>query len=284
VIPVAGLGTRLLPSTKEQPKEMLPVFVRNSEGQVHLKPILHLVFEKLFDAGFREFCFVVGRGKRSIEDYFAVDREFVSRLSSKNKISRVADELNEFYRKVNESTIFFTTQPEPKGFGDAVFRARFFTGTEVFLVHAGDDIILSKDNNHTQRLNRISERYDADVVLLLEKVQDPRKYGVISATKVDKNTYRVHKIEEKPRDPKSNMAATGVYLFNSIIYQAIENISPDENNEIQLSDAIQYLVDHKYKVYATILHKDERRIDIGTPESYWSALNYFFKTNLLFRK
>ena len=271
VIPAAGLGLRLLSATKGQPKEMLPLFVKNHDGETRLKPLLQLVFESLYDAGVREFCFVVGRGKRVVEDFFTPDDSFVKQLRSKNR-STLAHELSCFYEKLRNSVVMFVNQPEPRGFGDAVHRVRTFTNGECFLVHAGDDLIVSKRRNHLARLLNIFKIYDADVAFFVEKVKDPSQYGVIKGTEVDSKIYKVDDIVEKPAIPPSNMAIVGIYIFTDKIFGAIEQIKPDENGEIQLTNAIQKLVDEKRKVYSLELMRDERRVDIGTPESYWKAL------------
>jgi len=119
VIPAAGLGTRLFPATKEQPKEMLPIFSTATNGDVSVKPVVQMVFEQLYDVGFREFCYVVGRGKRGIEDHFTPDSNFVRLLEGMGKNGQ-ATELEDFYEKLRTSTIMWVNQPEPKGFGNAV--------------------------------------------------------------------------------------------------------------------------------------------------------------------
>ncbi|MEM2294189.1 MAG: hypothetical protein QXX41_13030, partial [Nitrososphaerota archaeon] len=118
----AGLGTRLLLATKEMPKEMLPLFSSGRNVDLLLKPVLQLIFEQLYDLGFREFCFVVGRGKRSIEDHFTPDYNYIELLKGKNKVNLVKN-LEEFYQKVEKSIIFWVNQPEPRGFGHAVLMA-----------------------------------------------------------------------------------------------------------------------------------------------------------------
>jgi UTP--glucose-1-phosphate uridylyltransferase len=123
VIPAAGSGTRLLPATKQQPKEMLPVFAYAAGGQLCVKPLIQLVFESLYGTGIRQFCFVVGRGKRSIEDQFTLDGVFVEYLEKHMKHAQ-AREMQEFYSKVRSSSIVFVNQAEPAGFGDAVLRAK----------------------------------------------------------------------------------------------------------------------------------------------------------------
>ncbi len=271
VIPAAGLGTRLLPITKEFPKEMLPVFFKGKGDVLCLKPILQSVFEQLYDGGFREFVFIGGRGKRAIEDHFSPDESFIENLRGKNKDGLV-EELHEFYRKVNNSTIVFLNQPKPKGFGDAVHNAKIFTGDEPFLIHAGDDLILSRNNNHLKRIVKVFEDYNADVVFLVEEVKDPRRYGVIIGDEVKQGVFEVKKIFEKPQEPPSNLGVIALYIFKPIIYRAIEKVEADKSGEVQLTDAISLLLDWKFKVYAVKLKPSERRIDLGTPETYLEIL------------
>lgn len=178
VIPAAGLGTRLLSVTKEQPKEMLPVFARGKNGDLCLKPIVQLVFEELYQVGFREFCFIVGRGKRAIEDHFTPDLSYISMLDSRRKNGAAAD-FEAFYKMVEGSTLVWVNQPEPRGFGDAVLNAKAFVGGDDFVVHAGDSHFLSTDADHLRRLMRASEDLRADACFLVQEVDDPRRYGVV---------------------------------------------------------------------------------------------------------
>jgi len=240
VIPAAGLGTRLLPVTKELPKEMLPVFVKGSDGSLLLKPMMQQIFEELYDVGFREFCFIVGRGKRAIEDHFTQDYNFISSFKTKNNM--LVYDLEKFYEKLGDSIIVFTNQPRPKGFGDAVLRAESFVGDEPFLVHAGDDLILSKDNVYLKRLIQIFSEFDSDGVLLVEEVDDPRKYGVVVGEEIDDRLYRVNRIVEKPETPPSNLAVVAIYIFSPKIFDSLKKIGVDERGELQLTNAIQRLV------------------------------------------
>ena len=282
VITAAGLGTRLLPATKEQPKEMLPIFTRSANGGLCVKPFIQIVFEQLYDAGFRDFCFIVGKKSGIIEQHFTWDNGLVGRLLKKNKVDLI-NELSDFYKKASECNIVFINQIEPRGFGDAVFYARSFTKREPFLVHAGDDLILSKSNQWLKRLIQIYKNYNAEAVFCVEKVKDPRKYGVITGKRISTDLYIVSSIKEKPSSPPSNLAAIAIYIFSPKIYDAIKKTIPDINNEIQLTDAIQYLVNNNHNVYALELKKGERRMDIGTPESYWQVLEnikrYFTSLN-----
>jgi UTP--glucose-1-phosphate uridylyltransferase len=271
VIPAAGLGTRLLPITKELPKEMLPVIALMKNGQLSLKPVLQAIFEQLYDVGFRDFAFIVGRGKRAIEDHFSPDDDFVKYLTKKDK-KDFAEDLEEFYKKINNSNLVFINQPKPKGFGDAVSRAAPFTGKENFLIHAGDDLIISKDNDHLKKAKRLFEQYDADALFLVEEVLDPRKYGVITGKEIKPGIYQVTNIIEKPIKPPSNLAVIALYILKPIIYKAIKEVKPDKNKEIQLTDALKLLLEWNCKVYCLKLGPNEKRIDIGTAESYLEML------------
>ncbi|MEM2149364.1 MAG: sugar phosphate nucleotidyltransferase, partial [Nitrososphaerota archaeon] len=236
VITAAGLGTRLLPLTKEVPKEMLPIFVEGSRGELLLKPLVHVIFEQLYSIGTREFFVIVGRGKRSIEDYFTPDLGFIQLLRSKGK-NDYADEMERFYEMIYESVIVFLNQPEPKGFGDAVLRARELIN-EPFLVHAGDTYIASENLEHLKRLIDVYLRYDCSATLLVMEVEDPKPYGVIGGRRVEDDVWIVEKVEEKPDKPWSNIAILPVYIFKPEIFDCLSSISPGKGGEIQLTDGI----------------------------------------------
>ena len=275
VIPAAGLGTRLLTVTKEVPKEMLPVFAKGVR-LVLLKPILQLIFEQLYQCGFNEFCFIVGRGKRAIEDHFNKDSSFIDYLIYKGKRD-YAEELKAFYTIVENSTIIYVNQPEPRGFGDAVYRAKAFVGNEPFLVHAGDDIILSENSSHLKRLMKVFEETSADAAFLVEQVVDPRRYGVITGIEIYPKIYKVSNVIEKPSVSPSNIAVVAVYIFNEKIFKALEKVKLDASGEIQLTEAIRNLILHGNSVYAVELLPNEKRLEIGIPESYWNALKHTFE-------
>ena len=270
VIPAAGWGTRLLPATKEQPKEMLPVFERSLDDRILVKPFLQVVFERLYDAGSRDFCFVVGRGKRSIEDHFTLDSKFLDQLEASNKIESF-NELSSFYSKVNRANIVFVNQPEPTGFGAALLRAGSFTGKDSFIVHAGDDLIVSAKNHYIKRLINAFQENDADAVFFVQKVKNPERYGIVEAKKMRSTLLHVVRVEEKPTLPHSNLAIVAIYVFSPKIIEAIRRVQP-KRNEVELTEAIQYLIDQDCSVYALELEKGDKRIDIGTPESYWNVL------------
>jgi len=271
VIPAAGLGTRLLPITKELPKEMLPIVAATKNGKLCMKPMLQAIFEQLYDVHFREFAFIVGKGKRAIEDHFSPDEDFIRYLEDRNRKDN-AEELQDFYRKINDSNVVFINQPKPKGFGDAVGRAALFTGNEKFLMQAGDDLVISKNNNHLRRATEAFEEYDADALFLVEEVPDPRNYGVVKGKEIKPGLLQVASIVEKPQKPQSNLAIVAIYLFKPIIYRAIKEVKPDKKGEIQLTGAVQLLIKWNCKVFGLKLGSNERRIDIGTAESYLEML------------
>ena len=266
VITAAGSGSRLLPFSKETPKEMLPYCARAKDGRLILKPILEVVYESLHDHGYRKFCFVVGRGKRSIEDYFLID--------DSAKYSTNSD-LQDFYKKIRSSHIMYVQQSSPRGFGDAVLKAKLFAGKDSFLLHAGDDVILSPDNDHIQRLEAAFFSNGADIALLVDRVERPEQYGVIEGRGIGDGLFRVEHLEEKPRRPKTNLAVIATYIFKPSIFCELERVEPDRNGEIQLTDAIESLVANG-KCVAVELGAAEKRIDVGTPESYVACIRDSF--------
>ncbi len=244
VIPAAGLGTRLLSVTKEQPKEMLPVFAKGTNGDLCLKPIVQLVFEQLYQVGFREFCFIVGRGKRAIEDHFTPDFSYVSMLDSKGK-DGPAEDLENFYKMIDSSTVSWVNQSEPRGFGDAVLKAKSFAGEDKFMVHAGDSHFLAKDANHLRRVMDASVKMKANALFLSMEVLKPA----------------------------SKLAIMPVYVFDSNIFKALEATKAGFAGELQLTDGIQKMVDWNLNVYTTKVESSEIWLDIGSPDLYWQAQN-----------
>lgn len=283
VIAAGGLGTRLLPMSKEFPKEMLPIYLKDDEYIV-LKPLLQAVFEQLYRYGIRNFCFIVGRGKRAIEDHFTPDWDYIKRMENKVKKELLSGMLR-FYEMVEDSKIVWVNQPEPKGFGHAILMAKPFVSDEKFIACAGDTFILSDKNDFLNRMVNTHIEYNANSTLLIHKVSDPRKYGVAIVERLEDYAFKVIKVLEKPQRPPSNIAIIPYYVFNPNIMEALERLKPGVNNEIQLTDAIQTIIDNGGKVLAISLDSDEIKIDIGTPETYWEALSvsynrYFNRSSL----
>jgi len=277
VIPAAGLGTRLLPATKEMPKEMLPIFV-DGGGEALLKPILQAVFEQLFDAGFREFCIIVGRGKRAIEDHFTSDYDFIDMLNDKGK-EVYARSLEAFYGRLEASRLVWVNQPAPKGFGHAVLMAESYTGVEPFLLVAGDTCIVSRDNGHIMRLIDAFEGRGAEVALVTQTVEDPRKYGVVLGEEMDEGHMLVRGCMEKPEEPVSKHAIMPLYVFKPSIYEALKQTPPGKDGEIQLTDGIDRLIKEGRMVLAVKMRGGETGLDIGTPQTYWEALSQSYTNN-----
>ncbi|MCW4054904.1 MAG: sugar phosphate nucleotidyltransferase [Candidatus Bathyarchaeota archaeon] len=277
VITAAGIGTRLLTVTKEQPKEMLPLFAQNPNHLgLNLKPLLQIVFEQLYGCGFRDFCFIIGRGKRVIEDHFTIDLSFVKQLSDKGKYNLKLP-LELFYKKLSDSLIVWINQPEPKGFGHAVLMAKPYVKEETFLVHAGDTYIFSTNNNKpVERLIKTHTENKSDATLLLKEIENPKKYGV-AEIKETNGVIAVEKVTEKPENPQTNLAVMPVYVFNHTIIAALEKTPPGLGGEIQLTDAIQQLINEGFKVNAVKMRKNETRLDVGTPETYWHAITTSYK-------
>jgi UTP--glucose-1-phosphate uridylyltransferase len=271
IIPAAGMGTRLFPATKQQPKEMLPIFSKASNGDMVVKPLLQMVFEQLYDSGLREFCCVVGRGKRCIEDHFTSDSNFISILEDSGKIGQAAD-LKDFYTKLENSTIMWVNQPEPKGFGNAVLTAKPFIPNEPCMVHAGDSCIISKDMDYVKLLLSAYEQLKADAVFIVLEIDNPKEYGIIEGDEIKPGIYKVKAVIEKPEKPPTNLAIMAMYIFHPIIFKALEQVTPGRGGEIQLTDGIQKLIDWGLNVYAIKMGKNYFNLDIGSPERYWDAL------------
>jgi UTP--glucose-1-phosphate uridylyltransferase len=276
VIPAAGLGTRLFPATKEQPKEMLPIFTRTNHDDLAVKPVVQLVFEQLYEAGLREFCYVVGRGKRGIEDHFTPDANCIKTLEGMGKNGQASD-LESFYGKLETSTSMWVNQPEPKGFGNAVLMAQPFVQNESCLVHAGDSCIISREMDYLKKLLDAFEMLNADAAFLVLEIKNPKQYGIVEGTEVQPGIIKVKSVVEKPEKPKTNWAIMAMYVFRPVIFKALESTKPGQNGEIQLTDAIQKLVENGLKVYAVKLDKNYRHLDIGSPERYWEALELSYK-------
>jgi UTP--glucose-1-phosphate uridylyltransferase len=255
---------------------MLPIFSKTAHGDMAVKPVVQVVFEQLYDAGLREFCYVVGRGKRGIEDHFTPDANCVRNLEGMGKNGQAID-LEDFYQKLDTSTTMYVNQPEPKGFGNAVLMAQPFVQNESCLVHAGDSCIISRDMDYIKKLLEAFERFNADAAFLVLEIENPKQYGIVEGDEVEPGIIKVKSVVEKPEKPKTNWAIMAMYVFHPIIFKALEETEPGKNGEIQLTDAIQKLVDWGLKVYAVKLDKSHAHLDIGSPERYWEALELSYQ-------
>jgi len=272
VILAAGLGTRLIPYSKEMPKEMLPIYT-NINSFPTLKPILQIIFEQLYEAGVREYCFVVGRGKRHIEDHFTPDWDFVEEIEKKGK-EQHAKILSKFYEMIEDSLIVWVNQPRPRGTGDAIYQAKRFVEDDVFFAVAGDNIYLGK--NVFLDLVKYYLKY-RNGFLTVKNVKYGKNYGIIEYSKnVEEDIVKVKRIVEKPKHPPSNLANTSLYIMFPEIFSLIEKCKPSPRGEIEITDAVQMFIDDQNDVYAYIV-RDAYWIDVGNPLSYLKATLYSLK-------
>jgi len=273
VITAAGKGTRLLPFTKEMPKEMMPIFSKAYTKNKVVLPLLQYIYEQLYSMNFRDYCFVVGREKRSIEDHFTPHDAYLKELNGDYKKL-----IRKFYQKLENSHLVWINQNKPLGFGDAVKRAERYVGNEDFLVHAGDVTILSKSKHPILRLIDMQKKNpDVKAILLCKKIKDHKRYGVPTVDKISNNLFTVKEVIEKPNKPKSNFGLLPLYYFRSDIFSSLKKIKTGKGKEFQLTDAIQNLIERKYKVLAVTLHENENEIDVGTVESYKNAQEITFR-------
>ncbi len=230
VIPAAGLGTRFLPATKAQPKEMLPVYD---------KPTIQYVIEESVNSGVDDILFVTGKGKRSIEDHFDRSFELEHHLKTKGK----EDFLKEIEYISELADIHFIRQKKQKGLGDAIYCAKKHVGDDPFVVMLGDTITKDKVPC-TKQLIDIYEKYGKSVIAL-EEVPDEKveRYGIIGGEEIEPNIYKIDKLIEKPplRVAPSNLAIMGRYVLTPDIFDHIENVEPGYGGEIQLTDALSKL-------------------------------------------
>lgn len=270
VITAAGKGTRLLPITKELPKEMMPIFSKMYDNIRVVTPLLHYIFEQLYQIGIRDYCFIVGREKRSIEDHFTPHDSYLNELSTSHKIL-----ISNFYKKIENSNLVWINQNKPIGFGDAIKRAERFVAHDNFIVHAGDVAIISKSNQHPilRLIKTAKSDHTISAILLCKKVKDAKRYGVPKIKKISLSNYLVEEVEEKPDKPKSNLGILPIYFFKPKIFECLKRIKAGKNKEFQLTDAIQHLIEMKEKIIAIPLKSNEVEIDVGTVDTYKQALD-----------
>ncbi|MBV8896246.1 MAG: UTP--glucose-1-phosphate uridylyltransferase GalU [Acidobacteriaceae bacterium] len=262
VFPAAGLGTRFLPATKAQPKEMLPLVD---------KPLIQYGVEEAMHSGIQNIIIVTGRGKSSIEDHFDVSFELEHLLESKQK-----GDMLSMVRGISDMIdVSYVRQKEALGLGHAVLRAKELVGTEPFSVVLSDDIIASETPCIRQLLD-VYEYYGASVLALMEVPSDQiSAYGVVDAEMVSDNgrenrLYRIRNMVEKPKpaDAPSNLAIIGRYILTPEIFQCIESIEPGSGGEIQLTDALKYMLRNR-PIYG--LKFEGKRYDAGDKLGFLKA-------------
>jgi UTP--glucose-1-phosphate uridylyltransferase len=236
VIPAAGLGTRFLPATKAQPKEMLPVFN---------KPTIQYVVEEAVNSGIDDIIIITGKGKRPIEDHFDKSWELESNLEKKGKL----DYLHEVQEISNMADIFYVRQKKQNGLGDAINCAKKHIGNEPFAVLLGDTITYS-DTPCTKQLIDVHNKYGGSVIAIEELPERKiERYGIVDGTEIENNIFKVNNLVEKPKleNAPSNLGITGRYILTPDIFDKLESIGVGVGGEIQLTDAIN----EQEEVYAT---------------------------------
>jgi len=249
VIPAAGLGTRFLPATKAQPKEMLPIIDT---------PVIQYVVQECVDSGIEDILIVSGKGKRSIEDHFDRNPELEARIQEQE------DEI--LYHQLRHiedmANIHFIRQKELNGLGDAIYHARFHCGNEPFAVLLGDTIINSIIPV-TQQLIDAYAQY-RQCIIAVERVPRDKvsRYGIVGGTQLDDRILQLTELVEKPERDKapSNLAIAGRYILTPQIFQAIERTERGKSNEIQLTDALLLLLKQE-NIIASVM--EGKRYDIG---------------------
>ena len=269
IVPVAGYGTRLLPATKSQPKEMLPVA---------RKPIVQYVAEELAANGVNQILFVTGRNKTSIENHFDLDPE-LNRLLHETKKTDLLSELQ--FEEDIKAKYFYTRQRVQRGLGDAIFCGENFAGEQPFVVALGDSILgLNGRSRTVSKMIDLFEHRGASCVIAVEEVprEEVSHYGVIDfAIDEGDDVLRVVNLIEKPNpaEAPSNLAIAGRYIFSPLIFDLIRQVRPDKRGEIQLTSAIQRLCEEGRRVLAVKLPAVEKRYDIGNFPSYFETFIEF---------
>ena len=257
IIPAAGLGTRFLPATKSQPKEMLPIVD---------KPTLQYIIEEAIESGIEEILIVTGRSKKSIEDHFDRSVELELELEQKGK-----DEMLKMVQDIsNMVNIHYIRQKEPKGLGHAIYCAKSFIGNEPFAVLLGDDIVDSEKPCLKQLIEAYNE-YKTSILGVQEvDKQDTDKYGILDVKYIENRVYKVKDMIEKPKveEAPSNIAILGRYIITPDIFDILENQEPGKSGEIQLTDALKTLATHE-AIYA--YNFEGKRYDVGDKLGFLEA-------------
>jgi UTP--glucose-1-phosphate uridylyltransferase len=257
IIPAAGLGTRFLPATKAQPKEMLPIVDT---------PTIQFIVEEAVSSGIEDIIIVTGRSKRAIEDHFDKSYELEEELKKSGK----EDLLSQIRDISNLVNIHYIRQKEPKGLGHAIYSAKAFIGNEPFAVLLGDDIVRAEEPCLKQLINVYNEYKTTILGVQKVPVNEVSSYGIIGGKQVDERVVKVNDMVEKPDIDKapSNTAILGRYIISPSIFSHLENIPPGKNGEIQLTDALKSLMkDEAIYAYDFI----GKRYDVGNRMGFLKA-------------
>jgi UTP--glucose-1-phosphate uridylyltransferase len=257
IIPAAGLGTRFLPATKAQPKEMLPIVD---------KPTIQYIIEEAINSGIEEILIITGRNKKCIEDHFDKSVELEMELEKNGK-----EDLLGIVRDISSMVdIHFIRQKEPKGLGHAIHCAKTFVGNEPFAVMLGDDIVDSEVPCLKQLMDCYNE-YKTTILGVQEvPINDVNKYGIVSGKLIEGRVHKVKDLVEKPKveEAPSNIAILGRYIITPQIFEILENVAPGKGGEIQLTDGLKKLIEQE-AMYA--YNFEGRRYDVGDKLGFLQA-------------
>lgn len=258
IIPAAGLGTRFLPATKAQPKEMLPIVD---------KPTLQYIIEECVASGIEEILIITGRNKKSIEDHFDRSVELEMELEKAGKT-----EMLEMVREISDMVnIYFIRQKEPKGLGHAILCAKTFVGDEPFAVLLGDDVVYNDEKPCLKQLIDCYGEYKTSVLgVQTVAPEDVSKYGIVGGLHIEDRVYKVKNLVEKPsvEEAPSNIAILGRYIITPRIFEILEETKPGKGGEIQLTDALLQLLKEE-AMYAYDF--EGRRYDVGDKLGFLQA-------------
>lgn len=261
VLPVAGLGTRFLPATKAQPKEMLPLLD---------KPAIQLVVEEATAAGLDDLLLVTGRAKRAIEDHFDRSFSLESALAARGEDTRLAEVLE----PTRLARMHFVRQGEARGLGDAVLLAKSHVGAESFAVLLGDDL-LPTPSKVLRRMVQLHADHGKAVLALKRVAREAiSSYGCAAVEPFDEGVFKVTQLVEKPAwtEAPSDLAVIGRYVLPPSVFEALESLDPGRNGEVQLTDALSKLVESEGVLAIEV---DETHHDIGDKVGYFKAFVHY---------
>ncbi|MBV7274200.1 UTP--glucose-1-phosphate uridylyltransferase GalU [Clostridium thailandense] len=257
IIPAAGLGTRFLPATKAQPKEMLPIVD---------KPTIQYIIEEAVASGIEQILIITGRNKRAIEDHFDKSVELENELENHGK-----KELLNLVKDIsNMADIYYIRQKEPRGLGHAIYCAKTFVGNEPFAVMLGDDVVDSEVPCLKQLIDCFNQ-YKTSIIGVQEVPEkDVYKYGIVKGMYIEDRIYKVKDLIEKPKiqEAPSNIAILGRYIITPFIFDILENTIPGKGGEIQLTDALRTLISSEAMYAYNFIG---RRYDVGDKLGFLQA-------------
>ena len=258
IIPAAGLGTRFLPATKAQPKEMLPIVD---------KPTIQYIIEEAIASGIEEILVITGRSKKSIEDHFDRNVELEMELEKSGKT-----ELLDLVRDISDMVdIHYIRQKEPRGLGHAIYCAKTFVGDEPFAILLGDDVVYNEEKPCLKQLIDCYNEYRTSVLgVQTVPEENVSKYGIVNGKHIEGRVYKVKGLVEKPspEEAPSNVAILGRYIVTTRIFDILENTKPGKGGEIQLTDALLELMSEE-AMYAYDF--EGRRYDVGDKLGFLEA-------------